>query len=185
MFSSRCFTEDVPGMGRITGERWSSHASESCAVVAPCFFASGVERAAGACELACRDREPGDEAKIVFGAVVDDVFVLAVAEVVLVLHADDLDDLARLIDLVRLHFREADVEDLALLLQLLDGRERFFDRHFGIDAMKLPEVDALDLEAAEAHLDFLLEVFGTADGSHLLGPVRTRPPLVAMTRPLG
>jgi hypothetical protein len=40
MFSSRCFTEDVPGMGSITGERCRSHASESCAVVAPCFFAA-------------------------------------------------------------------------------------------------------------------------------------------------
>ncbi len=33
-FSSRCATFDVPGIGSITGERWSSQASESYATVA-------------------------------------------------------------------------------------------------------------------------------------------------------
>lgn len=28
-FSSKCATEDVPGMGSMTGERWSNHASAS------------------------------------------------------------------------------------------------------------------------------------------------------------
>src|SRR5258708_3934371 len=109
------------------------------------LFCSGVERTARASEFAGGDREPGDESEIVFRAVVDDVFVLTIAEVVLVLYADNLDELAHLVDLVRLYFREADVEDFALLLQLLDGRERFFDRDLGIDAVKLPEIDALDL----------------------------------------
>src|SRR4029079_5656449 len=38
-FSSRCFTRDVPGIGSITGERFSSHASAICAGVAWCFLA--------------------------------------------------------------------------------------------------------------------------------------------------
>ena len=53
-----------------------------------------------------------------FRAVVDDVLVGAVADVVFVLHADDVDDLAGLLDLVGLHLAEADVADLALLLQV-------------------------------------------------------------------
>jgi hypothetical protein len=42
MFSSRCFTCDVPGMGSITGERWRSHAMESCAGVALWRLASSA-----------------------------------------------------------------------------------------------------------------------------------------------
>ena len=40
VFSSRCFTEPVPGIGSMTGERCSSHASASWLTVAPCFFAA-------------------------------------------------------------------------------------------------------------------------------------------------
>ena len=39
MFSSRCATEEVPGIGRITGLRCSSQAMESCATVLPWRFA--------------------------------------------------------------------------------------------------------------------------------------------------
>ena len=49
------------------------------------FLRSGVEFAAGLSELACCDREPGDEGDFVFGAVLDDILVLAVADVVLIL----------------------------------------------------------------------------------------------------
>jgi len=34
VFSSRCATEEVPGIGSITGERFSSHASANCATEA-------------------------------------------------------------------------------------------------------------------------------------------------------
>ena len=139
--------------------------SSRCTVL----FGRGIQRTASPCKLARRDWEPGDEAEIVLRAVIDHVFVLTVAEVVLVLHADDFDHLARLVDFMRLHFGQADVEDLALLLQLLDGRERFFDGHLGIDAMKLPEIDALDFEAAEAHLDLLLQIFRPAQCGPLVG----------------
>ena len=33
-FSSRCFTREVPGIGSMTGERQSSHATATCEVVA-------------------------------------------------------------------------------------------------------------------------------------------------------
>ncbi len=70
--------------------------------------------------------------------------MLAVAEVVLVLDADDVDDLAGLVDLVWFDLAEADVADLALLLELLDGSEGFLDGDLGVDAVELPEVDALE-----------------------------------------
>lgn len=38
-FSSRCASEDVPGIGSMTGERRSSQAREICDTVAPCCAA--------------------------------------------------------------------------------------------------------------------------------------------------
>ena len=79
-----------------------------------------VELAAGLCQFARRDRKPRDERNAVLLAVVKHILMLAVADVVLVLHARDLHGLTRLFDLMRLHFAQADVLDLALLLELLD-----------------------------------------------------------------
>ena len=103
MFSSRCFTEDVPGIGSITGERCRSHARSSARWWrrASLRRRRAVRQGVRVCPQLPGTRE---KAEVVFGAVVDDIFVLTVAEVVLILHADDLDDLARLIYLVRLYF---------------------------------------------------------------------------------
>jgi hypothetical protein len=102
-------------------------------------------------------------------AVVDYFFVLAVAEVVEVLDADDVDDLAGFFDLGDLDLAEAYVTDLALFLEALDDSEGILDGDLGVDAVELPEVEALELEAAEAHLDLLVEVFGAGDGEPLVG----------------
>ena len=69
---------------------------------------------------------------------------------------------AGLLDLCDGDFAQTDMADFASLLQALDGAERFFDGNLGVDAMKLPKVEALYFQAAEAHLDLLLEVFGAA-----------------------
>src|SRR3984885_269619 len=114
-------------------------------------FGRGVELAARLRQFARCYWKPGDEAEFVLRAIFDDVFVLAVAEVVLILHADDLDYLSRLIDLVRLYLAQAYVADLALFLQLFDRAEGFLDRYPGVDAVQLPQVDSFQLQAAEAH----------------------------------
>ncbi len=127
-----------------------------------------VELATGLCEFAGRDRKPRNEGEVVLLAIVDHILMLAFADVVLVLHADDVDDLACLVDFVRLDFAETDMADLALALQAFDDGERFFDGHLGVDAMELPEIEPLYLEAAQAHLDLLLQVFGTPDWKPLV-----------------
>ncbi len=48
-FSSRCATFDVPGIGSITGERCSSHTSESCETVAECRAANSASASAAGC----------------------------------------------------------------------------------------------------------------------------------------
>src|ERR1700712_4798664 len=99
-----------------------------------------VELSAGLRELAGRDGEPGDEGDVVLLAIFEHIFVLPLAYVVLVLHANDVDDLAYSLDLVRLHFAETYVADFALLLKFCDGGEGFFDGNLRVDAMELPEV---------------------------------------------
>src|SRR6266481_495216 len=80
----------------------------------------GIQFAARLGQFAPRHRKPWDEGQLVFRAVLYDILVLPVAEVVLVLHADDFDYLARLVDLVRLYLAQTDMPDLSLLLQFLD-----------------------------------------------------------------
>ena len=69
---------------------------------------------------------------------------------------------ARLLDLRRGDFAEADVADLALLLHLLERAEGLFKRGAGVDAVELVEVDAVELEAAQAHFDALDQIAGAA-----------------------
>lgn len=120
------------------------------------FAARGVELAGGY-------GVPGEEGDVVLGAVVEDGFVLALGEVVLVLDADDGEDAAGLLDLGDVDFREAYVADLAGLLEVPDHAERVFKGDLGVDAVELPEGKLLELEVAEAHLDLLAEVGGTAE----------------------
>ena len=119
-----------PGIGSITGERASSHASAICAGVASCCLRDPVERPARLGEPAGREREPRDESDARALARLEHVLRVAVGEVVAVLHRHDLDDPARLRRAPSSeHVRDADVPDLALVLQLLERADRVLVRH--------------------------------------------------------
>ena len=60
--------------------------------------------------------------------------------------------------------------DFAGLLQFLQRAERFGHGHFGVDAVELVKVDAVELEAAQAHLDALAQIFRAANRRPFLGP---------------
>ena len=94
-FSRRWSIERVPGIGRITGERRSSQAS--FVVLSPLATQRVVRHERDAFAL----------------AEVDDVVVLAVPDVVAVLHGGDRHDLAGALDLLDAHLGEADVADRA------------------------------------------------------------------------
>ena len=126
------------------------------------------------------------KAMFFFFAVFEDVFVGAVGEVVLVLDADDIDDFAGLFDFRDFDFAEADVADLALLLKVFDGTEGLFYWRLGVDAVKLPELDGVFFEDAEAQFDLLDEIFGAADGEPFVGALAGESAFGAMTTlPLG
>jgi hypothetical protein len=65
-------------------------------------------------------------------------------------------------------FRKAKVPDLAFRNQLLHGTRHVFDRHVGVDAMLIEEVDGVDVEPMEGFLGGLLDVLGPAIQADLL-----------------
>ncbi len=65
-------------------------------------------------------------------------------------------------------------------MQLFDRAELLVARHFRVDAVKLPKIDALDAKIAQALLRLLDQIFGTPDRNPLIRTVRVNPPLVAM-----
>ena len=89
--------------------------------------------------------------------------MLPIGQIVLVLHADDVDDLARTVDLVRLYFAQSHMPDLALLLQLYDWGQRLLHRDLRVDAMQLPEGDRIGAQPSQAHLYLLLQILRPGD----------------------
>src|SRR5690606_24346919 len=114
--------------------------------------------AAGLRELSGGQREARDKSDILALAEVEHGFTLACDEVIEVLDADDRKEFAGRFDLFDVDFAEADVPDEALALHVGDDAELFVAGHAAVDAMKLPQVDTLHVEAAQAHQDALAEV---------------------------
>ena len=78
-----------------------------------------------------------------------------------------------------------DVANLALLRAVCQGLHGGVEGDGGVGDVELVDVDAVELEAAEAAVDGFFEMFGAGVVGPLAGPTRSHPPLVAMTRPLG
>ena len=76
-----------------------------------------------------------------------------------ILHRGDRMDLVRPPDGLRTGFGEADRPHLALLDQFLHRAHRLFDRHVGVDAVLVIEIDPIDTEAFQARLAGLHHVF--------------------------
>jgi hypothetical protein len=88
----------------------------------------------------------------------------AIAQTVSILHSDDLGTILRASSISSgVTSLKSDVANLALLLHLLQCAERLFKRGARIDAMELVEVDALQLQPAQAHLDALDQVSSAAN----------------------
>ena len=89
-------------------------------------------------QLAGGQRELRDEADALLLAVLEDVLGLTVDEVVAVLHRGHLEDLLRRLDLLDGDLGQAEVTDLALVLELLHQPELLLARDLGVDAVQLP-----------------------------------------------
>ena len=82
VFSSRCFTLDVPGIGSITGERCSSQASATCEGVAPSRSAARASGPPAAARSPVASGNHGMNPIALGLAVVQHVLALAVGQVV-------------------------------------------------------------------------------------------------------
>ena len=159
MFSSRCLTLEVPGIGSITGDFLSSHAIATWAGCAE-SLCSACECAARSREVAGCEREPGDEADALAGAVIEHVPGMPVDEVVPVLHRDDGRQSTYSGELCDTYLRQPDVTDLPLPLKIKQRTDLILHRNLGIDPMKLVEVNSLQLEPAKALIARRAEVHG-------------------------
>src|SRR5439155_6860939 len=83
-------------------------------------------------------------------AVVEDALVLAVGGAIAVLDRDDRHDLPGPLDLTHRDLRQAHVADFPLFLKPPKRAKLVGEGHFRIDAVQLVEVDALELEQAQA-----------------------------------
>ena len=110
-------------------------------------------------------------------AVLEHVLVVAVRQVVEVLHADDVDDLAGGLQLLDADLREPDVADLALVDEVLQHPELLLGRDVRVDAVELEQVDGLDVQPAQAHLEALAQVRGASDRVPLVGAGAGQPGL--------
>jgi hypothetical protein len=122
-----------------------------------------VQRAARARQSAGGHREPRDEAQVFPLGVLQDVLGTAVGQVVQVLHGDDVRDLPGFLDLLHGHLGQADVADLALLLQQEQLTDLVGQRDLGVDAVQLVEVDPLHAQVAQAQFGLLPQVLGAAE----------------------
>src|SRR5690606_20243384 len=93
--------------------------------------------------FSCRQWIPGNEHDLPLLTVVDDALRAAVVGVVAVLYGRDLYDPLGAAQLLEADIRDADVTDLAFLLQLCELTEGLLDRYLRIDGMELVEVDAI------------------------------------------
>ena len=163
MFSVRCSTDLVPGIGRMTGRLLQQPGQRHLGRRRAELAGDVGDRAVRCGEVTGGDREPRDEGDVLGGRVVEDVLALPVGQVVEVLHADDVDDLARRLQLLDRDLGDADVADLALVLQLLERAELVGQRDLRVDAVQLEEVDPVDLQVPQRELDLLGQVGGAAD----------------------
>src|SRR5437588_10797973 len=87
---------------------------------------------------------------------------MAVADVVAVLHRDDGNDFARLVELLHGDVREPDMAHLALALESGERADLVLEGQLRVGRMQLVEVDPLELEALQASFQVAAQLFRTA-----------------------
>ena len=160
-FSSRCATDDVPGISRMLGDRASSQARATCAGVAPSRLAVSVTAGASSTRLTPPNAEPigknGTNAMPVAlrsasSTSADD----AVDDVERVLDARDLGELGRPLQLRERHVADTDATDQSFGAELDHRADLVVELLVGFGGAEDPEVDhvhLVDLERAQVVLD--------------------------------
>ena len=122
------------------------------------------EQGARAGKCAGGERRPGDETDIPALAGSQHVLAAAIDEIVAVLHRGHGKVGTGRLDVLDRDVAEADMADQAIATHLGDGPELFVAGNARIEAMELPQIDAVEAQAAQTHQGALAQVFGTSDG---------------------
>ena len=146
-----------PGIGMTVGPRCSSHASTTCWGETPRSSRDRGHRVARGRLVGLADapqRRPGQEGDPVLGRGPHLALRQRRGEVEreLVLHGDDVDDRARLLELLHGDVRQPDPADLALVLEVLERPDGLRERHVGVRAVVLVEVDPVGAQRAQRGL---------------------------------
>ena len=155
----------MPGITTVTGEQASSHASETCAGVAPCRRGDRGGAALRAREEALRERRPRDERRSFPLARREHGLGIALGEAEPVLDGSDGDDRPCALELSGVDVRDGREADLPLGTQLGKRSERLLERHGRVDGVEVEEVDPLEPEAAQARLARRAQVLRPAVGA--------------------
>lgn len=192
-FSSRCATDDVPGMSRTWSPWCSSQASATCEVVTPCFsatllIAGSADRLRAAGEGRAK-REVRDERDPALGAEAQSVFVLAKHDAVGVLHLAELDELQRGLGLGDGCVADADRLDLALLAEVFHRAELVGQRDVGslvaVHQAQVDQGERLDAERCEVGFTPARSSSGRSAGSHAPAASRRAPTFETTRSPSG
>ena len=97
---------------------------------------------------------------------------LAPPQRVFALHRGDRLDRVCAADRLHARLGQAEVLHLAFANQLLDRAGDIFDRHVGVDAVLIEQIDGVDLQSLERRLGHLPDVLGTAVEAPLLSVLR-------------
>lgn len=127
------------------------------------FIGDGSEDAGGCRVLTAVDRLLWDERQAFALAVGEHVARIGLEEVEAVLHAGDLDDLARRSDLLDSHIRQPNVTNRACFLQLFERADLLWERNRRVDSVQLEEMSALDTKPASTQLCLLAQILRSSD----------------------
>src|SRR6202140_4561374 len=95
-------------------------------------------------------REPRNKTHFLFFAILQNIFRSTVGDAVTILNAHNRNNRPRMLNLSHAHFRQTDVFDFSLRLQILQSTELIFSRHLRIDSMQLIKIDSLQAQPAQA-----------------------------------
>ena len=134
-----------------------------------------LQRTIGGRQRPGGQREPRDEGDALAGRGIQQRFGGASGQVVHVLHRHDRGDLLCGGELIDVDLGQADMPDLAFLLQRDEFADLVGQREVGVDAVQLEQVDGLDAEAAQAHFAFLTQITGVAQRNPHVRPGPQQP----------
>lgn len=132
---------------------------------------NAIDNPARLCQFACRQRKPGHKTDAIGFTVFQHIFIRTVGQIVPVLNSSDREYLSGSVNLRDRHLTQPGISDEALIDKGANGLKLLLCGTFGIDPVKLPEVNPLNPQPPKAQTNSLPEIVWVPD----LRPLSFRP----------